>query len=86
MTPATAEATHTGTMSEMNEKGDAKIMWNKDEPAEVEVARAAFDKLTGYHRYAAFHVKGREGKPAGPMAEFDADAERIILVPQLAGG
>ena len=86
MTTETLERPFTGMMAEMNESGDTKVIWDKNNEAEVEAARATFDKLTKKGKYAAFHVKGNDGKQGERMNDFDPDAERIILVPQLRGG
>ena len=75
----------TGTMAEMNQSGDTKVSWDKHDSEEVEVARAAFDKLTKKGKYVAFNVSPG-GRKAGRMHEFDADAQEIILVPAIAGG
>ena len=79
------ERAHTGMMSEMNEKGDTKVIWDASNDEEVANAKATFDRLTKNRKFAAFNV-GRTGKKGVPMKEFDPDAEKIILVPQLAGG
>lgn len=85
MTTATAEQTHTGVMSEMNDRGDTKIMWDKDNEDEVEIAEDAFERLVTNGRHAAFAVKAR-GAKGEQIRKFDPDAEKIILVPQLQGG
>lgn len=82
----TLERPFTGMMAELNESGDTKIIWSKDNPEEVEVARAAFDRLTKKGKYAAFNVTGKDGEKGGRMYDFNPNAERIILVPQLQGG
>lgn len=80
-----------GQMHELDPSGDTKIVWDSDNPEEVENARATFDRLTSAHpgpgkrRYVAFHVK-KNGEQGGRMERFDPDAEKIILVPQIAGG
>ena len=62
MTTATMqEQKHTGEMSEINRSGDTRIIWDKDIPAEVAAAKAAFNALVGKKKYAAFEVKGRKG-------------------------
>lgn len=73
-------------MSEINETGDTKVLWDKDNADEVAAARATFDKLVTKGRHAAFAVKGKDGAKGARIHEFDPDAERIILVPQIAGG
>lgn len=84
MTEATLERPYTGVMSEMNEQGDTKITWDRDNEDEVAAARASFDLLRG-KGFSAFSV-GRTGRKGKLITEFDPDAERILLVPQIAGG
>ena len=87
MTTATMqEQKHTGEMSEINHMGDTRIIWDKDNPDEVAVAKSAFDRLVGKKKYAAFEVKGRKGDKGSQIRKFDPDAERIIMVPPMAGG
>jgi hypothetical protein len=83
---ATAVEPHTGQMAVMGREGDVRTMWNKDVPAEVEAARAQFDALVGKSRYAAFRATGERGERGAQIRAFDPEAERIILVPPLAGG
>lgn len=78
------DKTYTGMMSEMNEKGDTKVVWNADNADEVATAREAFEKLTK-KGFAAFTVK-RGGEQGDRIHTFDPSAEKIILVPQLRGG
>ena len=82
----TAAPPQIGVMAEMSEGGDTKFMWDKNDPAEVKAAREHFDKLTKSNKFTAFYTKGRKGKQGEKMEFFDAEAERIILVPQLVGG
>jgi hypothetical protein len=72
-----------GTMSTLDRSGDTKLSWDSDNVAEVEVARAAFDRLTG-KGYSAFRID--DGEQGAQMRAFDSTAEQIILVPQLVGG
>lgn len=74
-----------GEMRILGAKGDTKISWDKDNEVEVENARRTFDELMGKERFAAFKMKGRDGK-GEQITEFDPDAERLILVPPMAGG
>lgn len=69
---------------ELNETGDTKLIWDTDNPDEVEAAKAMFDKLKkkGYLAYAV-NKKGDKGEV---LTEFDPEAERIILAPQMKGG
>lgn len=65
--------------------GDTKLMWDSGKEDEVEAARATFDKLTK-KGYIAFRAEGKDGHQGEKIKSFDPDAERIILVPKIAGG
>lgn len=82
MTAVAEDATYTGVISEMNETGDVKIRWNKDNPDEVAAARAAFDALKA-KKYRSYTVNG---KNRVIIHAFDPDAERIVMAPQTVGG
>lgn len=71
-------------MAVMDSTGDTKIMWNPRDKDEVKVAKASFDTLTG-KGFRAFKVNSK-GEPADRIEEFDKNAEKIIMVPQMAGG
>jgi hypothetical protein len=71
-------------LSLLGELGDTKHIWDKNKPEEVEAARALFDALLK-KGYLAFHVV-KEGEPGKPMAEFDPNAERLIMSKQPIGG
>lgn len=75
----------TGQMAVMGKEGDTKVIWDRNKPAEVEVARDTFNKLKK-KGYMAYQVTGKDGKQGEVMHEFDAQAERVILVPQVVGG
>ena len=75
-----------GVIEKMDRTGDTKTMWDKNNPTEVAVARAAFDaaKKAGAMIYKAV---GKKGKPDGEtLKEFDPSIERMVIVPQLVGG
>jgi hypothetical protein len=74
-----------GVIAEINSSGDTKIIWARDNPMEVEIARAAFDKAKR-SGFAAYTVEGKEGRKGRVIGEFDVEAERIILAPPMAGG
>lgn len=82
----TLEPKVTGMMAELNETGDTKVIWDKDNADEVAAARATFDRLTKDRKFAAFRAQGKKGEQGERIREFDPDAERIILVPQYQGG
>lgn len=75
----------TGILHELCKKGDVPVMWNKDEPDEVAVARKAFDdaRKAGFMAYKA---EGKDGHRGEVIKRFDPAAERIILVKQHQGG
>jgi len=65
--------------------GDTKITWDPRIAAEVESAKRQFDYLTGEKRYAAFRMEP-DGERGEMIKEFDPEAERIVLAPQMQGG
>lgn len=64
--------------------GHTRITWDSDKRDEIENARRTFDELTK-KGYKAFRVK-KDGGEGEAMKAFDADAEKMILVPPIAGG
>jgi hypothetical protein len=68
----------------MDDTGDTKTIWDKDNPDEVEMARRTFDDLKA-RGYMAYSVD-KEGEPDSVVNEFDPNAERLILRPAMAGG
>lgn len=71
-------------MAIMDGSGDIKIEWNPDNKEESEVAENAFKELFN-KSWLAFRMYDG-GKRGEQMSKFDKFAERIILVPPLAGG
>ena len=71
-------------MDVLDDTGHTKHIWDADNEAEVEGARALYTSLTG-RGYRAFHVKG-DGNEGRRMDKFDPTAEKMILVPQMQGG
>jgi fructose-1,6-bisphosphatase/inositol monophosphatase family enzyme len=68
----------------MGRPGDTKLVWDAAIAAEVEAAKKTFDDLTkkGFKAYKV----AAGGKAGDPTKTFDAAAEKIILVPPMAGG
>ena len=68
----------------MDSTGHTKHIWDPEKPAEVSAAKDLFESLTK-KGYRAFHVNRlwNEGKQ---MDRFDADAEKMILVPPIVAG
>lgn len=76
-----------GEMSEMRvmgKQGDTKILWSADNDAEVKAAREHFNSLRA-KGMLAFSVK-RNGDKGEQITEFDPNAEKIIMAPQIRGG
>jgi hypothetical protein len=67
----------------LDESGDTRTMWNPHNETEVDAAKEMFDRLIG-EGFRAFRV--REGEPGERVTEFDAEAEKLIFVPQMQGG
>lgn len=64
--------------------GDTKIIWDADNEDEVGAAQDTFTKLIK-RGFKAFSVK-RDGGQGREVKEFDATAEKLIMIPQMAGG
>lgn len=68
----------------LDKSGDTKIIWDPDNPAEVEAAKATFDSLKkkGYLGYKV----DRKGEKGEVLKSFDPEAEKLIMAPQMVGG
>lgn len=75
---------HSG-MFVLDKTGDTKIIWSRDNQDEVANARRTFDDLIK-KGYTAFSVVGKNGDKGEKLTGFDAEAERMILVPPMKGG
>lgn len=64
--------------------GDYRIMWDRSKPEEVLEARHTFERLRG-QRYLAYTVS-EDGTRGETVRDFDPEAQRVILAPQLQGG
>jgi hypothetical protein len=64
--------------------GDTKIIWNKDNDVEAQNAHETFAELTG-KGFKAYSVRRGGGKGV-EIEKFNADAEKLILVPPMCGG
>lgn len=73
-----------GTLKIMDGTGDFKVVWNRENADEVEVARASFDKMLK-KGYAAYGVK-KGGDKKDRVYTFDPDSEAIIMAAPMAGG
>ena len=75
-----------GEMAVMGKEGDTKLIWNPRDEAEVENARATFNKLRNEKKFAAFKVNPNDGSKGELIREFDPSLEKIIFAPPLVGG
>lgn len=64
--------------------GDTKIIWDGDNRDEVANAQDTFSRLIK-RGFKAFSVKAN-GEQGHEVKEFDATAEKLIMIPQMAGG
>lgn len=71
-------------MEILDASGHTRTTWDSDKEDEVAAARSQFETLTR-KGYKAFRVT-RMGGEGEPMKSFDADAEKMILVPPVQGG
>jgi hypothetical protein len=74
-------------MSEMailDQSGDTRLQWDKDDPDSVASAEARFNELKA-KRFLAYTVN-KKGTQGEVIQKFDPNAERIILTPPPVGG
>lgn len=65
--------------------GDVRVMWDRTKKIEVDAMRKLFADLKA-KGYAAFTVKDKDGNKGEVIREFDPNAERMIMIPPMAGG
>lgn len=76
-----------GELRIMDHTGDTPIVWDKNDPASVEIARAAFDKAR--EKKCLLYRTDKNGNKAQIIHKsepFDVSAEKIIAAPQNVGG
>lgn len=68
----------------LDDSGDSRMQWDKNDPTQVAKAEARFNELKakGYLAYSV-NKKGDKGEV---LQAFDAAAERIIMHSALVGG
>lgn len=68
----------------LDESGDTRMQWSKNNPAEVAKAETRFNELkkSGYMGYSV----SKDGSMGEVLQAFDPTAERIIMHRQLVGG
>ncbi|HEX4393321.1 MAG TPA: hypothetical protein VH084_17530 [Mycobacterium sp.] len=74
----------TSTLLIQDNTGDTRIEWDKNNATEVELARKNFDEHKA-KRYLAYKTRA-DGSRGELLRNFDPDAERILMTPQLVGG
>ena len=73
-----------GIMSIMGQSGDTKVVWSRGNPDEIENARRTFYDLKE-RGFKAFAVN-KLGNKGEQIDEFNENAEKLIMVPQMRGG
>jgi hypothetical protein len=71
-------------MKILNEKGDEKITWTKENGRQAKKAKEQFEDLIA-KKYIAFSADA-QGKKKTQITEFDVDAEVIIMIPPTSKG
>lgn len=68
----------------LSEKGDERIIWDKENGREALQAKNKFQELIkkGHTAYSV-DVKGKRNRP---ITEFDVEAEEILMVPKTVKG
>lgn len=74
-----------GVIEVMDRKGETKIIWDSEKPAEVANAKRTFDDLTK-QGYWAHKAVGKDGATGERITEFDPEAERMVFHAQMKGG
>lgn len=71
-------------MRVLNDSGDDRIVWDRDNGFEAMDAKKKFEDLLR-KGYKAYSVRA-DGKKGRRIKEFDVDAEDIIMVPKTSAG
>jgi hypothetical protein len=73
-----------GVLVILDNSGDTRHTWDRNNPEEVEVIRDLFDRMIkkGLHAWSVT----RKGDKDRRIREFDPSAEKIIFAPALVGG
>jgi len=79
-----AQKTTKKVMKILNDKGDERVVWEKENGKQAKEAKSRFLKLIkdGYKAYSV----DRKGEKNRRIEEFDIDAEEILMVPVTAKG
>jgi hypothetical protein len=68
----------------LNEKGDERLVWDKENGKQAKEAKAKFEELMA-KGYMAFSVDS-QGNKNRKIVEFDVDSEEILLIPPTSKG
>jgi hypothetical protein len=71
-------------MQLMDLSGHTSLSWDPAVESEVAIARAAFDDARE-RGMEAFHI-GAGGRQTERMRTFDPNAEKMVIIPKIAGG
>jgi hypothetical protein len=83
--PSTLEVKdYSGLLCIMDESGDSRIQWDKDNQEEIAKAEARFNELKA-KGFMAYSVN-KKGDKGTVINSFDPAAERIIMHSQMIGG
>ncbi len=74
-----------GEIRKLDNKGDSKFTWDKDNEEETEAAEEYFNDLTA-RKFVAYFVKKNGDRSEDVMKKFDPEAGMIIMVPNIGGG
>ena len=70
----------THTLQVLDHTGDTRTTWNPENQAEIDAAKATFNKLVKEKKYLAYKVTD-DGNKGEQIREFDPTAGKIILSP-----
>lgn len=82
---STPERRTTGELHVLDTTGDTRVTWDKENPDEVAAARETFERMTKDGKFSAFE-QAKLGRRGARVTRFDPEAEKLVLVPQYAGG
>jgi chlorite dismutase len=71
-------------MKILNDKGDERLVWDKENGKQAKEAKVKFEELLG-KKYMAFSVD-TQGNKNRKIEEFDVDAEEILMIPPTSAG
>jgi hypothetical protein len=85
MNKSTMRGSKMSDMHVLDRTGHSTVTWDPEKPIEVEVAKSMFKRLIE-QGYNAFRVGEGIAIQGERIKEFDPQAGKIMMVPQLVGG